>query len=42
MLVRAAPANVSDTGYLEPQPIKHAVPPTITTAVRQEDTTPNA
>ncbi len=42
MLVRATPANVSDTDYLEPQPIKRVVPPTmITTAtVRHDDATP--
>lgn len=28
MLVRAAPTNVSDTDYLEPEPIKRGVPPT--------------
>ncbi len=43
MLVRASPANLSDTDYLEPQPIKRVVPPTtiITPTVRQDDTTPN-
>ena len=28
MLVRAAPANVSDTDYLQPVPIKRVVPST--------------
>jgi len=43
MLVRASPANLSDTDYLEPQPIKRVVPPTtITTAtVKRDDATPN-
>jgi hypothetical protein len=44
MLVRVAPTNVSDIDYLEPQPIQRVVPPTTiptTTAIRQDDTTPN-
>ncbi len=42
MLVRAAPLNASDTGYLEPQPLKRVSPPIITTTtVRRDDTTPN-
>ena len=41
MLIRATPTNITDTGYLEPQPLKHVAPPT-TPSVRQDDTTANA
>jgi hypothetical protein len=37
-------ANVSDTDYLESQPIKRAAPPTTittTTTIKQDDNTPN-
>ena len=43
MLVRAAPSNVSDTDYHQPQPLKRVVPPAVSTTktVRQNDNTPN-
>ena len=31
MIVRTAPTNVSDTGYLEPEPIKRVGPSTTIT-----------